>query len=230
MPDKKSKYCPACGSPIILQKKSSAVIDAIILGSIIVLFIFAVIKISQLVTDYRLGKIKETTVSLKNKTTDSTKTKNAPEVRAPQAPGRSSIREIKNPKRVLIEKIRNALKGVNHEISINYNRILNGYEVDVSIYKNKTFTLNEYLNIFANILAICYGDNKTNVKFAVCKVKENDKIRLSVALGAEAASKVPLYTWDIFGRNGMALVRWIEKHQTQPSVGKISMCRYFNNL
>ncbi len=230
MPDKKSKYCPSCGSPIIQQKKSSPIIDAIILGSIIVLFIFAVIKISQLVTDYRLGKITETRTLPKEKKDNSLNKAIAPEVRAPQAPGHSALRKISNPKVDLIKKIRNVLKGVSHEISINYEKNLKGYEVDVTIYRSKNFTLNEYLNIFANILAICYGNDKINVKFVICKVQDNEKIRLSVALGADAAAKIPPYTWDLFGSNGMALVRWIEKHQTPSQVGKISMCRFFNNL
>ncbi len=230
LPDKKSKYCPACGSPIIQHKKSSPVIDAIILGSIIVLFIFAVIKISKLLTDYRLGRLGNTKTALKIDTSNKGQTNRLPEVRAPQAPGKSSFSAIKEPKMVLAEKIKNTLKGVNSEVSINYNRILNGYEIDVTIYRNETFSLNEYLNLFASVLAIAYGDSRNNVKFVVCKVRDNEKTRLSVAIGAEAASKIPLYTWDIFSRNGASLIRWIEKHQTPASVGKISMCRYLNNL
>ncbi|BBB31781.1 hypothetical protein TTHT_0138 [Thermotomaculum hydrothermale] len=230
LPDKKSKYCPACGTPIISANKTSPIIDAIILGSIIVLFIFAVIKISQLITDYRLSKIKETRASIKVNEKNNTPNGQAPEVMAPRAPGKSPISGIMEPKMILIQDINNALKGVTHELEINYNKTLNGYEVDVTIYKNKALTLNQYFDMFANVLSLCYGNNKNNVKFVICKVKDKDKIKLSVAVGAEAASKIPIYTWEVLGRNGVALVRWIEKHQTPPSVGKILMCRYYNNM
>ncbi len=230
LPDKKTKYCPACGSPIINQKKNSPIIDAIILGSILILFIFAVIKISKILTDYKLGKLKSTTTKVKTEQQKNTTHKQMPEVRAPIAPGTATFSSIKEPKMVLLEKIKNVLKGVNNEVSINYNRILNGYEVDVTIYKNEALTLNEYLNLFANIFATAYSDSRNNVKFVICKVVDSDKTRLSMAIGAEAASKIPFYTWDMFSRNGLLLIRWVEKHQTPPSVGKILMCRFQNNF
>ena len=230
LPDKNTKYCPVCGAPIINQKKSNPIFDAIILGSIIVLFIFAVIKISQLITDYRLDKISKTQVN--SQTIDQKKSKlpKTPEVRAPHSPGNFTFKEIKDPKVLLTKKIQSALKGLPNETSIDYIQMLQGYQVDVTIFKNERYSQIDYLNLIANILAIAYSDRRNNVKFVVCKVKDKNKIKLFIAVGAEAASKIPTYTWNMFGRNGMALIRWIEQHQSLPNVSKVFICRYTNNF
>ncbi len=230
LPDKKSKYCPVCGAPIITRKKSNPIFDAIILGSIIVLFIFAVIKISQIITDYKLSRSPQTQTKIKIPENNNTKFPKIPEVRAPHSPGTSTFKEIKDPKILLTKKIKHALKGLPNETSVDYIQMLRGYQVDVTVYKNDRVSQIDYLNIFANILGIAYSDRRNNVKFVVCKVKYKNKIKLIVAVGAEAASKIPTYTWNMFGRNGMALIRWIEQHQSHPNVSKVFICRYTNNF
>ncbi len=230
IPDKKTKFCPSCGTPIIDYKKSSPIVDAIILGSIIVLFVFAVVKISDLLTNYRLRNFNFQKSNPAKKEIKAPELKPEPNFHPPSASGNVSLNTYKDPKTILYEKIKSGLKGVRYDLEINYNKYLGGFEVNLNIYKNNELNLIQYLNMFANVFAAAYGDPKNNVKFVVCKVKEKNRILLSLAIGAMVASKVPLYTWNSFGANGLALVRWVQQHQSSSKVSKVFMCRYQNNF
>ncbi|GEM_PF-2349758 len=230
IPNPKAKFCPSCGSPVIHKKKTSPIIDAIILGVIIVLFIFAVIKISELITDYKMGKIYGKNANMRTNIEKFQSPELPPEVRAPNPGGESSAKTLNTPKNKLESEIKQILKGISGEILVFYNKNLGGYEVDVTVYHNNSLTTRNYLDYFGKILSLCYGNPKSNVKFVVCKVKEKDRIKLSIALGAAAASKIPPYSWEIFGNNTTALIRWIKKHETETTVAKLTMCRFYNNL
>ncbi len=224
----KAKFCPSCGSPIV-YKKTSPIVDAIILGGIIVLFVFTVIQISKLITAYKIKSISEPNYSIPATTSQTGQNRMKPDIRPPGI-GTGYIGTISNPSLVLIERIKRNLAGAKSEVSVNYNRELGGYEVKVKTYKNPSFAENDYIDMFARVFALCYGETKLNVKFVVCNVLENNTILLSIAIGAEAASRIPQYTWDMFGRNGNAFIRWIEKNKTSAHVGKLAMCRYLNNF
>ncbi len=230
IPNPKAKYCPSCGSPVIYQKKTSPIVDAIILGAIIVLFIFAVIKISELMTDYKIGRVTDSNIKINTKTENLPKRDILPEVRPPSpGPGGFSA-ELKSPKSRLANEIKQVLKGTVGEVSVNYNKNLGGYEVEVTAYYNPSLSVREYLEKFGKIFALCYGNPKSNVQFVICKVKERDNIKLLMALGGAAASKIPSYTWDMFSANTKALIKWMENHKSKPSDGKLLMCKFYSRL
>ncbi len=229
LPNKKTKYCPSCGVPVIYEKKQNPVFDAIILGGIIIFFIFAIVKITSIVTEYKI-KIngKKEGVSLPKNTGNDYKPQVLPEVAPPRVSGIKPYSSAKNPILNLKSKLNLLLRGFNNETAIIYSKNLRGYEVKIKIYHTKNKGFDDYVNVIAQILSACYDNPENNVKFVVCNVLDKNDIKLSVAVGALASEKLPNFSWGQFKSNGRMLVQWIKNNETPPNVGKLRICRFYN--
>ena len=228
LPNKRTKYCPSCGVPIVYDKKQNPVIDAIILGGIIVFFIFAIVKITSIVTEYKIkANRNNAAVSLPKETGKNYNPQVLPEVAPPRVSGIKPF-SSKNPILNLKSRLNAVLRGYNNEMAIIYSKTLRGYEVKIKIYHTKNRSFEDYVNVFARVLSACYDNPENNVKFVVCNVFDKNDIKLSVAVGALASEKLPNFSWGQFKNNGRMLVQWIKNNETPPNVGKLRMCRFYN--